>query len=166
MLVVSYTCIWFVLMACYSCKLHPAGHYSHRGSFHNITAFTRSPSSQVEPARRVRLAFFSLCKCNFLSPRGGSDEPPFLLHQNSRIQPASWGRHDNFMYKQKAESALAIGGSSGRSRRACILRLMSRGHVYTFYVKSQSELRGDEHNILCTLYYIHCMRFVACLCSS
>ena len=62
-----------------------------------ITVFTRSPSSRVEPARRVRLAFFSSCNCNFLAPRAGSD-PPFLPRQNSRIRPASWGRHGNFVY--------------------------------------------------------------------
>ena len=61
------------------------------------TPFTRCPSSRVEPARRVRLAFFSSCNHNFLAPRAGSD-PPFLPRRNSRIRPASWGRHGNFMY--------------------------------------------------------------------
>ena len=77
-----------------------------------VTAFTRSPSSRVEPARRVELAFFSACNRNYLAPRGDSDSafcPTKIVGVDTRAvaESAIFVR-----VNRKAKSPPAIGGAT------------------------------------------------------
>ena len=110
------------------------------------------------------------------NPRGESDSPffhhvntiflPFLPHQNSRIRPASWGRHDNFVYtcvNKKPSLPRQLADQLPVDER--VLRFMSRGHEWHEWhdcvrIVIFTGIFSHYLSIQC-IYNIICTQFIA-----